>query len=181
VADAAGIVRVGEVLLTVDLLAGDNIPEAELGPEPATVTGDAADHQRLHAGSLPRLELRRGIERRVLLRVTRLLDRQEIAAALEVVGDDAGDQPATLAGKIGDRDRHRLEGAFAQVDHQLCARRSSEQSGQHQPGTGQSERMPAGQSGDGTGRARSRMVEAVHGGHSTSLASKLTMTSRQSS
>ena len=55
----------------------------------------------------------------------RLVERDEIARALQVVGNDPGDTHAdiALAGKIGDGNRHRLESALAQVDDQFGPRR----------------------------------------------------------
>jgi hypothetical protein len=74
------------------------------------ITRDAARHERLRARHLPRVETRRGVERRAL-RETRLVERREIARPLQVVGDDAGHAltEIALAGEIGNGDGHGLE------------------------------------------------------------------------
>ena len=59
VGDAAPVRRVGEELLADQLLAGEGVPQAELGAQPAVgFLRDAAGDQRLRVDDLPVLEAR---------------------------------------------------------------------------------------------------------------------------
>ena len=89
VGDAARIGLVGEELLADQLLAGERVPQPELGAQPPVgLLGDAAGDQRLRVDDLPVLEARRGIGVADLLDEGALVDRREQAGALEVGGDD---------------------------------------------------------------------------------------------
>ena len=57
VADAARVLGPGEELLAGELLAGEGVPEAKLGCQPAVAAADAADHQRLRVDYAPILEI----------------------------------------------------------------------------------------------------------------------------
>ena len=75
VADAPRILGPGEELLAGELLAGEHVPQPELGLEPAVARADAADHQRLRVDHPPILEARHAIGADALLDEGRLVDR----------------------------------------------------------------------------------------------------------
>ena len=111
VADAAPEIGIRHVLLAGELLARLDVPQAELGAKPARrIARDAARHERLCAGHLPGIEARRRVEGRTLGKA-RLVERREIARALQIVRDDAGHTlpEIALAGEVGNGDGHRLE------------------------------------------------------------------------
>ena len=110
-ADAAPEIRVREVLLPDALLARGDVPQPEFRLQPpGSVTGDAACDKSLGPSGAPRLKARSRVEGRPLGKA-RLVESREIAGALQVVGDYSRDPlpEIALAGKIGNRDRHRLE------------------------------------------------------------------------
>ena len=93
VGDAAPVVRVGEVLLAGELLAGEHVPQAELGLEPAgRVAGDAAGDERLGVDDLP--ATRSAARRRGSTTFSTkafLSMGVKTPERLQVVGDHAGD------------------------------------------------------------------------------------------
>ena len=116
VRDAAPIFRRGEILLARELLAGDHVPQAEFGLEPAIgLPRHPAGDQRLRVDGLPVLELRRDVDIVDALDEGRLVDRRKQARALQIVGDDLRDAIADVGvgrrarQEVGDRDRDRLK------------------------------------------------------------------------
>ncbi len=121
-AGAAGIGRIGGVLLADHLLAGGHVPEAELDLQPTTaITHDAAGHEALHTRRPPLLEIRGSVEGRIFGK-TRPIEGGEIARTAQVVGHHAADEAAQarIATEFRHRDRHGLEAAAA--DPQLKLR-----------------------------------------------------------
>ena len=105
--DPPPVFRRGEILLAGELLAGGDVPQAELRLEaPVALPRHAAGHQRLRVDGLPVGELRRDVDVGDVLDIGGLIDRREQPAALEVVGDDLGDADADLA--IRRRSRHEI-------------------------------------------------------------------------
>ena len=97
------------------------------------VARDAAGHQRLRAAAF-QASKRGAASKGGPLGKALLVDRHEIARALQVVGDDRRDASAeiALAGEIGDGDRHRLEraaGADPRVELRRRGQRAGEQRG----------------------------------------------------
>jgi hypothetical protein len=107
VRDPAPVFRRGEILLAGELLAGVDVPEAELGLEAAVaLPGHASRDQRLRADGLPALELRRGVDIGDALDEGGLIDRREQPRALEIVGDDLRHADADLG--VARRARHEI-------------------------------------------------------------------------
>ncbi len=147
VRDAPPVVRRGEVLLAGLLLAGEHVPQTELGLEPpVALPGDAAGHQRLGVDGAPVGEARHRVDVDDLFDEGGRIDRREQPAALEVGGDDLGDVARHLdvalrpADEIRHRDRHRLDIALRDVDAQNRERRAARR---HQRGGTGAERQQA--------------------------------------
>ena len=104
VGDAARIRLVGEELLAGQLLAGERVPQPELGAQPPVgLLRDAAGDQRLRVDDLPVLEARGRVGIGDLLDEGALVDRREQAGAPEIVGDDACDLGARSRRRPGSR------------------------------------------------------------------------------
>jgi hypothetical protein len=123
VRDPAPVFRRGEILLAGELLAGVDVPQAELGLEPAVaLPGHASGHQCLRVDLFPTLELWRGVDIGDALDEGGLIDRREQSAALEIIGDDLRHADADLGisrrsrHEIRDRDRQRHEFPFLDGD-----------------------------------------------------------------
>ena len=132
VGDAAPVFRRGEILLAGELLAGDDVPQAEFRLEPpVALPRHAAGHQRLRVDGLPVLELRRDVDVGDALDIGGLVDRREQSAALQIVGDDLGDADADFAvgrrarHEIRDRDRQRRERRLRSIVHARLRRARS--------------------------------------------------------
>src|SRR5262249_32478925 len=86
--------RRGEILLAGELLRGRDVPQPKLCLEAAVaLSRRAAGDQRLRIDLAPARKLRRHIDIADALDISRLIDRGEQTAALEIVGDhlrDAG-------------------------------------------------------------------------------------------
>ena len=136
VGDAPPIVRRCEVLFAVELLAGKNVPQPELGFEPPiALPGNAAGDQRLRTDHPPIGETRDRIAVGDPLDEGLRIDRREQPAALEIVGDDGGDVVGgfALAGRarqeIRHRNRHRLDIALGDVEAQHRVGRTGRERG----------------------------------------------------
>ncbi len=133
VGDAAPVLRLGEILLADQLLAGEHVPQPELGLHPAVrLAGHAAGDQRLGIDDAPVLEARRGVRIGDLLDEGGRVDRGEQAGAAQVAGDDLGDALAGLgilraaaALEVGDGDGQRLHRALGDVELQHGLRRAA--------------------------------------------------------
>ena len=115
-------------MLTGELLAGGDVPQAEFGLEaPVALAGHAAGHQGLCVDGFPALELRRQVDIADFFDEGGLIDRRKQSAALEVVGNHLGDADADLAVRrrsrheIRDRDRKRRNVAFCHLQFRLRA------------------------------------------------------------
>ena len=92
VRDAPPVVGRREVLLAVELLAGEHVPQPELGLQPpVALARDAAGDQRLRVDGAPVGKARHGVDVGDLFDEGRRIDRREQAAALQIVGDDLRD------------------------------------------------------------------------------------------
>ena len=123
VGDAAPIVGRGEILLAGELLAGEHVPEPELGLQAAVaLAGDASGGKRLRVDGAPIGKVRHGVNAGDFLEEGGGIDRREQAAALEVGGDDLGHAKRGVvvgrgaAHEIGNGDRQRLEVALGHVE-----------------------------------------------------------------
>jgi hypothetical protein len=132
--------RRGEILLTGELLAGGDVPQAEFGLQTAvTLAGHAAGHQGLRVDGFPALELRGGVDIDDFFDEGRLIDRRKQSAALEVVGDDLGDADADLAVRwrsrheIRDRDRKRRDVTFGHLQFRLRTGERGQQQARSSP------------------------------------------------
>jgi hypothetical protein len=86
--DAAPIVGRGEVLLAGELLAGEHVPQPELGLQPAVgLTGHSAGDQRLRVDGLPVGKARHRVDIRNPLDEGRRIDRGKQSGTLQVGGD----------------------------------------------------------------------------------------------
>src|SRR3569833_2111734 len=89
VADAAPVVLRGEVLLAVELLPGEHVPQAEFRFEAAiALAGDTSGDQRLRVDGAPVGKARHRVRIGDLLDEGRRVARREQARALELAGDD---------------------------------------------------------------------------------------------
>ena len=123
VRDAAPIVGRGEILLAGELLAGEHVPEPELGLQPpVALAGDASGRKRLRVDGAPVGKVRHGVNAGDFLEEGGGIDRREQAAALEVRGDDLANALRGIvvgrgtAHEIGDGYRQRLEVALGHVE-----------------------------------------------------------------
>ena len=120
--DAPPVVGRGGVLLAVQLLAREHVPEPELGLETALGLGDAAGDQRLRIDLSPVGKARDGVDVRDFFEIGGLIDRGKEARALQVRRDDlAHIAPGRRVlrrhpDEIRDRDRHRLDVALGHVE-----------------------------------------------------------------
>src|SRR6266446_8567793 len=105
--DPAPVFRRGEILLTGELLAGGDVPQAEFRLQtPVTLAGHAAGHQSLRVDGFPAGELRGGVDIDDFFDEGGLIDRRKQSATLKDVGDALGDADADLA--IRRRSRHEI-------------------------------------------------------------------------
>ncbi len=126
-ADAPPVARRGEELEPGHLLFGDDVPEAELGPQAAIVLQrHLAGHQGLGVDDPPVAEPRRLVEVADLLDEGFLRQRLEQSGTAEIAGDHAGDLGAVfrvlgrLAEEVDYRDRQRLEVTTRDVNLDQC-------------------------------------------------------------
>ena len=92
VGDAAPIVGRGEILLAGELLAGEHVPQPELGVQPpVALPRDAAGDERLRIDGAPVGEARHRVDAGDRFDEGGGIDRREQAAALQVRGDDLRD------------------------------------------------------------------------------------------
>jgi hypothetical protein len=129
-------------LLAVLLLAREHVPQPEFGAHaPVALARDAAGHQRLRVDRAPVGEARHGIRVDDILDEGGGVDRCEQAGAPQIAGDDLRDTASGLgilrraAGEFRQRNRHRLEIAFGDLQPQNCRRRMREQAGRDRAGT----------------------------------------------
>ena len=128
VRDAPPVALRGGVGGALDLGLRQDVPQPEFHPH-LTAAQDlhVAGHQRLGAGHLPVLEIRRGGVGRAGLDERRLVDQPEQPAARQVGADHPGDLVAKLrrgavrAAKVGNRDRNRRGPGVIDVDHRGLA------------------------------------------------------------
>ena len=114
----------GEILLAGELLAGDDVPQAELGLEPSVaLPRHAAGDQRLRVDRLPVLEVRRHVEVGDLLDEGGRVDRREQAGRAQIVGDDlvdaGADSPSAGAPARNRRSRSASAAKLPCVDVEL--------------------------------------------------------------
>ncbi len=120
--DAPPVVGGGVVLLAVQLLAGEHVPQPELGLEPTLALGDAAGDERLRVDLPPVRKARQVIDGVDLLDVSGGIDGREEARALQIRRDDAADVapqgriPGRDPDEFRDRDRDRLHVALGDVE-----------------------------------------------------------------
>ena len=114
----------------VELLAGEHVPQPELGLQPAVgLAGDAAGDQRLRVDRAPVGKARHRVDVGDLLDVGRRVDRREQAERRRLVAMTCVTLRAMsrlgrrAADEIRHRDRHRLDVALRDVDAEHGARR----------------------------------------------------------
>ena len=141
--DSPPVVGRGEILLAVELLAREHIPQPEFSFEPSIrLLGDTACDQRLRVDDAPIGKARHGVAVRYSLGKGPRIDRREKAAALQIAGDDSGNVVRDVgfgrcAGQeVGQRDRHRLHVALRDVDTNRRGDRARQQPG-HEAAGGQ--------------------------------------------
>ena len=137
VAEATPVVGRGRELLAVELLAGEHVPQANVGAEPAVrLPVDASDHERLRVDRAPVGKARHRVEVGDFLDIGGGIDRREQARALQVGGDDlrhaAGDRRIgeADADEIRHRDRQRLHVALRDVEAEHGIRRARREADQ---------------------------------------------------
>ena len=101
--DAPPIVGRSGVLLTVQLLSGEHIPQSELGLEPALALRDAAGHKRLRIDRAPVGKARQIVDAIDLFDESCRVDRGKKARPLQVGRDDLTD--VASGRRIGSCDR----------------------------------------------------------------------------
>jgi len=116
VGDTPPIVRRGEILLAVQLLAAEHVPQAEFRFQPSIVLpGDRAADERLRIDDAPALKRRHRIDAGEGLCIGRRIDHVEQAAALQIGSDDLGHAICRVAvarragDEFRDRNGNRLE------------------------------------------------------------------------
>ena len=120
--DASPIVGGGIVLLAAQLLAGEYIPQPELGFETAVGLSDAAGHQRLGVDLPPVGKARQRVDGGNFLDIGGGIDGREQTGTPQVRGDDQAHvaRPRRILqsdpDEVGDRDRHGLHVALRDVE-----------------------------------------------------------------
>src|SRR6516164_4969736 len=122
------IVSRGVVLLAAQLLSREYVPQPELGLKTCVGLRDAAGDQRLGIDLPPVGKARQGVDGDNFLDISGLIDRSEQAGAAQVRGDDlthvaAGRRIQSDPDEIRDRNRHRLDVAFGDVELEHRRRR----------------------------------------------------------
>ena len=106
-ADAPRVLGPGEELLAGELLAGEHVPQPELGLEPAVGGADAADDQRLRVDHPPIVEARHAVGADALLDEGRLVDRHEQSRGAQIARHHVGDLARGLRRRSSRRRRNR--------------------------------------------------------------------------